>query len=91
MQGHLIGVTKLHEGYTWGLTGNVTKKQKSYMWNVTRNLNLNFIKNLSTPCHGAVDQDQRSKAHVPKHANQPPDRSTLTLLSMPSQSGKGAP
>ena len=48
-------------------------------------------KYLSTPWHGAVDQDWRSKTHVPKHASQPPDRSTLALLSVPSQSGKSAP
>ena len=47
-----------------------------------------FVKNSSTPWHNAVDQDWRSKMHVPKHANQLPDGSTLTLLSMPSWSGK---
>ena len=46
---------------------------------------------LSTPWHGAVDQDWRSKTHTPKCASQSPDRSALALLSMPSQSDKGAP
>ena len=91
VEGCLVGVTKIHEGYTWRLTGNATKKHTSYMWNITRNLNLNFIENSSTPWHGAVDQDWRSKTHAPKHANQPPDGSTLALLSLPSQSDKGAP
>ena len=45
----------------------------------------------STPWHGAVDQDWRSKTHAPKHASQPPGVSALALLSMPSWSGKGAP
>ena len=31
------------------LTGNATDMYKSYMWNVARNLNLNFVENLSTP------------------------------------------
>ena len=45
----------------------------------------------STPWHGAVDQDWWSKTRELKLASQPPDRSVLALLSMPSQSGKGAP
>ena len=45
----------------------------------------------STPWHGAVDQDWRSKTCAPKGASQPPDESALALLSVPSQSGKGAP
>ena len=57
MEGHLIGVTKTHEGYTWRLTKNMTEKHTSYIWNVPRNLNLYFIKNSSTPWCGAVDQD----------------------------------
>ena len=69
MEGHLIGVTKTCEGYMWRLTRNMTKKHTSYMWNITRNSNLNFIGNLSTPWHGAVDQDWRSKTHAPKCAS----------------------
>ena len=61
MEGHLIGVTKMCEGYMWRLIGNVTEKHTSYTWNITRNSNLNFVKNLSTPWHGAVDQDWTSK------------------------------
>ena len=45
----------------------------------------------SSPWHGAVEQDWRSKSHVLKCTSQPPDWSTLALLSLPSQSGKGAP
>ena len=89
MEGHLVGATKMCEGYIWRLLGNATKKHISNTQNVTRNLNLNFVKNLSTPWHGAVDQDWRSKMHVLKHTSQLPDRSMLALLSMPSQSGKG--
>ena len=50
-----------------------------------------ICQNTSSPCHGAVDQDWRSKSCVPEHASQPPDGSVLTLLSLPSQSGKDAP
>ena len=50
-----------------------------------------FELHLSTPWHGAVDQDWRSKMPVPKSTSRPPDGSMLALLSMPSQSGKGAP
>ena len=69
MEGCLIGVTKTQEGYMWRSRRNVTKKHTSYMWNITRNSNMNFVKNLSTPWHGAVDQDWRSKMHVLKHAS----------------------
>ena len=44
----------------------------------------------STPWHGAVDQDWRSKMHAPNCASRPPGGSMLALLSVPSQSGKGA-
>ena len=82
----------MHEDYMWRLIGNATKEHTSYTWNVARNSNLNFVeKYLSTPWCRAVDQDWRSKTHVPKCVSQPPDGSTLALLSMPSQSGKGAP
>ena len=50
-----------------------------------------FEFHLSTPWRGAVDQDWRSKTHVPKCASQPPDGSMLALVSMRSKSGKGAP
>ena len=66
MEGHLVGVTKMHEGYMWRLTANATKKCTSYTWNVARNSNLNFDKNLSTPFHGAVHQDWWSKPHALK-------------------------
>ena len=91
MEGCLIGVTKIHGGYTWRLTGNATKKCTSNTWNIARNLKLNFVKNLSTPWHGAVDQEWMSKMCVPNHASQPPDRSALALLSVPNWSGKSAP
>ena len=41
--------------------------------------------------HGAMDQDWRSKTCALKCASQPPDWHALALLSLPSQSGKGAP
>ena len=66
MEGHLIGETKTHEGNTWRLTGNTTEKHTNYTWNVARNLNLNFVKNSSTPSCGAVEQDWRSKMDAPK-------------------------
>ena len=66
VEGHYIGVTKMCEGYTLRSTGNMTEKHTTYTWNVTRNSNFNFIKTLSTPWHGAVDQDYWSKTHVPK-------------------------
>ena len=68
-EGHYIGVTKMHEGYMWRSTGNMTKECTSYMWNIARNLILNFVENSSTPWHGAVDQDWRSKMHAPTHAS----------------------
>ena len=58
VEGYVIGVTKTHEGYMWRSTKNATEKHTSYTWNVARNLNLNFVENLST---GTVDQDWRSK------------------------------
>ena len=67
----------------------VDKKCDQKVWNIT--INLNFIKNLSTPWHGSVDQDWRSKMHALKHTSQPPDGSMLALVSMPSQSDNGAP
>ena len=45
----------------------------------------------STPWRGAVDQDWRSKMCALKCSSRPPDGSVLALLSVPSQSGKGAP
>ena len=49
-----------------------------------------FFKISNTPWHGAVDQDSGSKLCTPKCASQPRDASVLALLSLPSQSGKGA-
>ena len=69
MEGHLIGATKMCEGYTWRSTGNVTEKHISYMWNVARDLNLNFVENSSTPWHSAMDQDWRSKMCATKHSS----------------------
>ena len=37
------------------------------------NLNLKLIEISSTPWHGAVDQDWRSKLHAPNCTRQPPD------------------
>ena len=34
---------------------------------------MKLVKILSTPWHGAVDQDWRSRSHATKHASQPPD------------------
>ena len=74
-----------------GVDWKCDQQHKSYTWNVTGNLNLNFVKNLSTHWHGDVDQDWRSKKCTLKCMNQPPDGSVLALLSMPSWFGKGAP
>ena len=68
--------------------------QRAYKLHMERRKKFEFEfhqKYSSTPWCGAVDQDWRSKMHAPKHASQPPDGSVLALLSMPSQSGKGAP
>ena len=68
--------------------------QRAYKLHVEHRKKFKFEfhrKYLSTPWCGAVDQDWRSKMCAPKHTSQPPDRSVLALLSMPSQSGKGAP
>ena len=37
-----------------------------------KNSNLKFFEISSTPLHGAVDQDLRSKLHLPKHTSKPP-------------------
>ena len=65
--------------------------QRAYKLHVECHKQFEFEFHLSTPWRGAVDQDWRSKTHVLKHASQPPDGSVLALISMPSQSGKGAP
>ena len=44
MEGHLIGVTKTHDDYTWRSIGNATKEHTSCMWNVARDSNLNFTR-----------------------------------------------
>ena len=64
--------------------------QRAYKLHVEPRNEFEFEFHSSTPWHGAVDQDWRSKTRAMKHASQPPDRSVLALLSMPSQSGKGA-
>ena len=62
MEGWMVSMTKTQEGYTW----RSFKKcdQKAYKLHVKchKNLNLKFIKISSTPWHGAVDQDWRSKS-----------------------------
>ena len=73
-----------------GQSENVTERHTSYTCNMA-SLILKFVKNLSTPWHDSVDQDWRSKPHALKHASQPPDRSMLALLRLPSQSDNGAP
>ena len=91
MEGCLIGATKMHEGFMWRSTGNMTKKCTSYTWKVTRNSNLNFIK-ITHPHPGVVLWIRIGgvKMHVSKCTSQPPERSMLALLSVPSWSGKGA-
>ena len=65
--------------------------QRAYKLHMERRNEFQFEFHSSTPWRGAVDQDWRSKMHVPKHTSRPPDGSMLALLSMPSWSGKGAP
>ena len=43
MEGHLVGATKMCEGYTWRSIGNATKEDTSYSWNIAINLKLNFV------------------------------------------------
>ena len=90
MAGWMLCMTKMHVGYIWRSIRNATEMHTSYTWNIARNLNLKFIENSSTPWDGAVDQDWRGKLCAPKCVSQPPDGSMLALLSLPSQSGKGA-
>ena len=90
MEGHLMGVAMMCEDYTC----NWKCDQRAYKLHMEHCKKFKFYfhqKYLSTPWHGAVDQDWRSKMHVPKCTSQPPDGSVRALLSMPSQSGKGAP
>ena len=91
MEGQMVSITKTFEGYTWRMIRNTTDRHTSYMWNVTRNLMMKFVDNLSTPWCVAVDHDWSIKLHVLKCASQPPGGSTLALLRLPSQSGKGVP
>ena len=67
------------------------RDQRAYKLHVEHCNEFEFEFHSSTPWHGAVDQDSWSKTCTPKCASQPPDRSALALLSMPSQSGNGAP
>ena len=70
MEGHYLGVTKMHVGDTWRSTGNVTEKCTSNTWNIIKKFEFELHqKNLSTPWHGTMDQDWRSKMHVLKHAS----------------------
>ena len=71
--------------------GRLETRQRVYKLHLERRNEFEFEFHLSTHWHGAVDQDWRSKTRVLKHASRPPDGSMLALLSMPSQSGKGAP
>ena len=87
----MICVTKMHAIYMWRLIRKCDQKAYKLHMECHKNSNLKFIENLSTPWCGAVDQDWRSKSHVLKCTSQPPDRSMLALLSLPRQSGKGAP
>ena len=80
MEGHLIGVTKTCEDYTWRSIGNATKEHTSYMWNIARNLNLNFIKN--THPHPGVVLWIRIGGEKCVHQNVPADH--LTGLRWPS-------
>ena len=50
-------------------------RQRVYKLHMEHCNEFEFGFHLSTPWHGAVDQDWRSKMHVPKCASQPPDRS----------------
>ena len=67
------------------------RDQSAYKLHMEHRNEFEFEFHSSTPWCGAVDQDWRSKMHAPKRASKPSDRSTLALLRMPSQSGKGAP
>ena len=60
MEGQMACATKMCAGYMRRYSRNATKRHQSYAWNITKNLILEFIKILSTPWHGAVDQDWRS-------------------------------
>ena len=36
MEGWMVSVTKMCEGYTWRSDENVTESHTSYMWNITK-------------------------------------------------------
>ena len=65
----MVSVTKMCEGYTWRSFGNYN--QNAYRLHVEhhKDLNLKFIEISSTPWHGAVNQDWRSKLCAPKHTS----------------------
>ena len=80
----LVGATKTCEDY-------MCRDQRAYKLHMERCNEFEFEFHSSTPWRGAVDQDWRSKTRAPKRASRPPDGLVLALLSVPSQSGKGAP
>ena len=78
MEGHFGSVTEMCEGYT---DVSKTKIHASYMSNIVKILNLKFTTTLSTPSHGVVDQDWRSKFHVPYAG--PPEHAQLVCQEVP--------
>ena len=54
MEGHLIGATKMCEGFTWRLTGNMTKKvyklhvecHKKFEWGAVLWIKIGGVKNV---------------------------------------------
>ena len=59
-----LSMTNTCEGYTWRSFGKYDCKVHKLHMECQKNLNLKFVEILSTPCHGAVDQDWRSKLHA---------------------------
>ena len=69
VEGLMVSVAKMHEGYMWRSDAKCDQKAYSLHMDHHKSLILKFIEISSTPWHGSVDQDWRSKFHVTKCAN----------------------
>ena len=66
VESQMLSMTKMCEGYTWRSSKKCDQKAYKLRMEHCKNLNLKFINISSTPWHGAMDQDWRSKSHAQK-------------------------
>ena len=69
MEGWMVSVAKMHDGYTWRSDEKCNQKVYKLHMECCKDSNLKFMETLSTPWHGAVNQDWRSKLCAPKYAS----------------------